>query len=259
MFDAAGLEYPTADWTWEDLESAAAALTAEDKSVYGMSVTPDMARWLAFLYQAGGTVYNEDATEMTINSPEAKEALDFYVGLVQQGYAAEPSTLSTGWPGEAFGQAKAAMVVEGNWIMPFMKDQFPDVKFGVSELPQGPAGKATMAFTVCYAAPASGKHLEQSWDLINALTGPEGMGAWTGLGLAMPTRPSLQEAWAGQYPEQQAFLNGSDYSHPWQFVSGFQAVFDTINSGLQQAFAGTMTTDQVLQQAEEVGNEVLSK
>ena len=151
------------------------------------------------------------------------------------------------------------MVIEGNWIMPFLKDQFPDVKFGVQELPKGPAGPATMAFTVCYAAPANGKHLEQSWDLINYLTGSEGMAAWTGLGLAMPTRPSLQTDWATKYPEQAAFLKGSDYSHPWQFVSGFQAVLDTLNSGLQQAFAGTMTTDQVLQQAEEAGNQVLSE
>jgi multiple sugar transport system substrate-binding protein len=259
LFDAAGLDYPTADWTWDDLQNAAAQLTAEDGSVYGMAITPDMARWLAFLYQAGGSVYNEDGTQMTINSPEAKEALDFYVGLIQQGYAAEPSTLSTGWPGEAFGQGKAAMVIEGNWIMPFLKDQFPDTKFGVAELPQGPAGQATMAFTVCYAAPANGPHLEESWDLINFLTGSEGMAAWTGLGLAMPTRQSLQEPWVGQYPEQEPFLNGADYSHPWQFVAGFQAVLDTLNSGLQQAFAGTMTSDQVLQEAEEVGNQVLAE
>ena len=90
-----------------------------------MSVTPDMARWLAFLYQAGGSVYNADATQMTINSPEGKAAMDFYVGLVTKGYAAQPSDVSAGWPGEAFGLQKAAMVVEGNWIMSYLKDQFP--------------------------------------------------------------------------------------------------------------------------------------
>jgi multiple sugar transport system substrate-binding protein len=259
MFDAAGLEYPTADWTWQDLEEAAAALTDADAGVYGMVINPDMARWLAFLYQAGGTVYNEDASAMTINSPEALEALNFYAGLVEKGYAAQPSDVSTGWPGEAFGQGKAAMVVEGNWIMPYLKDQFPDLKFGVSELPMGPAQRATMAFTVCYAAPANGKNLEESWKLINFLTGDEGMAAWTGLGLAMPTRENLQGPWAEQYPEQQAFIAGSDYTYPWQFVPGFQAVLDTLNSGLQQVFAGLATPEQVLAEAEQVGNEVLAE
>ncbi len=190
------------------MEDAAAKLTDKDKGVYGMVVNPDMARWLAFLYQAGGSVYNEDATKMTINSPEAKAAMDFYVGLVTKGYAAQSSDVSTGWPGEAFGQGKAAMVVEGNWIMSYLTDQFPDLKFGVAELPAGPKGKATMAFTVCYAAPASGKHLAESWDFINYIAGPEGMKAWTDLGLAMPTRQSLSAGWAEQYPELTALHRG---------------------------------------------------
>lgn len=258
MFDAAGLEYPTADWTWQDLEDAAAKLTNKDAGVYGMVITPDMARWLAFLYQAGGSVYNEDATQMTINSPEALEAMNFYAGLVKKGYAVQPSDVSTGWPGEALGQGKAAMVVEGNWIMSFMKDQFPDTKFGVSELPAGPAQKATMSFTVCYAAPAAGKNLAESWKMINYLTGNEGMAAWTGLGLAMPTRTDLQAPWVEQYPEQKPFMDGATYSYPWQFVSGFQAVLDTMNSGLQQVFAGMATPEQVLAEAEQVGNSVLA-
>ena len=85
LFDAAGLAYPTADWTWQDMEDAAAKLTDTDAGVYGMSITPDMARWLAFLYQAGGSVYNADATEMTINSPEALAAMNFYAGLGGEG------------------------------------------------------------------------------------------------------------------------------------------------------------------------------
>ena len=259
MFDAAGLEYPTADWSWQDLEDAASKLTDKDNGVYGMVITPDMARWLAFLYQAGGTVYNDTATEMTINSPEALAAMNFYAGLIQKGYAAQPSDVSTGWPGEAFGQGKAAMVIEGNWIMSYLKDQFPDLAFGVSQLPKGPAQQATLSFTVCYAAPASGKHLDDSWKFINYLTGDKGMAAWTGLGLAMPTRTALQGPWSEKYPEQQPFIDGASYSYPWQFVSGFQAVLDTMNSGLQQVFAGLATSEQVLAEAEQVGNEVLSR
>ncbi len=258
LFDAAGLAYPTADWTWQDLEDAAAKLTDRNAGVYGMSITPDMARWLAFLYQAGGSVYNADATQMTINSPEALAAMEFYAGLVEKGYAAQPSDLSTGWPGEAFGQGKAAMVVEGNWIMSYLNDQFPNLNFGVAELPAGPAGKATMAFTVCYAAPANGKNATASWDLINFLTGADGMKAWTDLGLAMPTRQSLSAGWAAQYPDSQPFISGAEYAYPWQFVTGFQAVLDTMNSGLQQVFAGLATPEQVLAEAEQVGNQVLS-
>lgn len=259
MFDAAGLDYPNADWTWDDLRSAAEALTDSDNGVYGMVLSADMARWIAFLYQADGAIVNEDFTAMLLDSPEAQEAMDFYVGLVQDGYAAQPADLDSGWPGEAFGKQQAAMAMEGNWIVPFLKDQFPDVNFGLTELPAGPGGDATMSFTVCYGVPANAPHYEESVRLVNYLTGEEGMKAWSDLGLAMPTRASLREGWLEQYPDLEPFLNGADYAHPWQFRPGFQDVLDTVNSGLQEAFTGLATTEQVLQSAQDVGTEVLNR
>ncbi|MCB0046326.1 MAG: ABC transporter substrate-binding protein [Caldilineaceae bacterium] len=259
MFDAAGLEYPTTDWTWDDLHAAAEALTDAENGVVGLALSPDMARWLAFLYQAGGSVVNDDFTAMTINSPEAQEALAFYVGLVQDGFAAQPADLSAGWNGEAFGQGAAAMTIEGNWIMPFMTDQFPDINFAVAELPAGPAGKATLSFTVCYDIPANGKNSEAASQAVNLLTNETGMAAWTDLGLAMPTRASLRDGWLEQYPDQEAFLNGAEYAYPWQFRPGFSDVLDTFNSGLQEAMAGTKSVDAVLSDTETVGTEVLNR
>jgi multiple sugar transport system substrate-binding protein len=259
LFEAAGLKTPTADWKWDDLRSAAEALTDKDKGVYGLVLPSDFARWIAFLYQAGGSVTNEDYSAMTINSPEALEALNFYVGLVRDGFAAQPSDLDSGWPGEAFGKGRAAMTIEGNWIVPFLHDQFPDLNYGISELPAGPAGQATMAFTVCYAVPADAAHPEASLKLVDYLTGAEGMKTWTDLGLAMPTRASLREGWLKQFPNLEPFLNGAEYAHKWQFRPGFNDVLDTINNGLQQAFAGSMRPEDVLAEAETVGNEVLSR
>ncbi len=259
MFDAAGLDYPTADWTWDDLRSAAEALSDPDNGVYGLTLSADFARMIAFLYQAGGTVTNEDFTAMTLDSPEALEAAEFYIGLVNDGFAAQPSDLDSGWPGEAFGKGQAAMAIEGNWIAPFLNDQFPDLNWGVTEMPAGPGGDATMAFTVCYGVAASAPNPEASVRLANWLTGAEGMAQWTGLGLAMPTRESLSADWLAQFPDLEPFLAGADYARPWQFRPGFQDVLDTINAGLQQAFTGTYTAEQVLGEAQDVGNDVLGQ
>lgn len=261
MFDAAGLDYPTEDWTWDDLRAAAEQLTNEDEGVYGMVINPDFARWIAFLYQAGGSVTNADFSEITINSPEALEALEFYIGMVEDGIANQPSELDSGWNGEAFGKGRAAMSMEGNWIVPFLADQFPDLNYGVTQLPAGPGGEATMAFTVCYAVPAGldAAQQEAAFELVNFLTGPEGMKQWTDLGLAMPTRESLRDGWLSQFPELQPFLDGAEHANPWQFRPGFQDVLDTINDGLQQAFTGTALPGAVLENAQEVGEEVLAR
>ncbi len=259
LFDAAGVDYPTVDWTWDDMRAAAEKLTNKDAGVYGLVLSPDFARLIAFIYQAGGTITNADFTQMTLDSDTAKQATDYYVGLVTDGFAAQPADLDSGWPGEAFGKGRAAMAIEGNWIVPFLKDQFPDVNYGIVELPAGPAGKATMAFTVCYAVPANGKNNEAAVKLVDYLTGADGMKAWTDLGLAMPTRASLADGWLAQYPDLEPLLKGADYAQKWQFRPGFQDVLDTINSGLQEAFTGNKLPEAVLQDAQDVGQQVLSR
>lgn len=259
LFDAAGLEYPTADWTWDDLRAAAEKLTNKETGVVGFSINPDFARWIAFLYQAGGEVANADFSAMTLDSPEALQAMEFYVGLVRDGFAAPASDLDSGWPGEAFGKGRAAMTMEGNWIVPYLKDQFPDLKYGITELPAGPAGKATMAFTVCYGVAANGKNTDAATKVVDYLTGPEGMKAWTDLGLAMPTRQSLRDGWLAQYPNLEPMLNGADYARKWQFRPGFGDVLDTINAGLQEAFTGTKTPQAVLNETQSVGAQVLAR
>ena len=100
---------------------------------------------------------NEDGTEATVDSPENLEALTFVQKLMEDGVAAYSSDLGAGWGGEAFGKQLAAMTIEGSWIGGAMSADFPDVDYTVAELPQGPAGTGTLAFTNCWGiAEASG-------------------------------------------------------------------------------------------------------
>jgi len=259
MFDEASLDYPTADWTWEDLRAAAEALTTDDH--VGLVVPPELERWMAFMYQAGGSILNDDNTEMTFNSEEVKAALDFYVGMVEDGIAAPPSDLDAGWGGEAFGKGNAAMGLEGNWVIQYLLDTYPDLNWGVAELPAGPAGKATMAFTVCYGVAAANEHPEESWALVNFLTGEEGamMVAEAGFGV-MPARSSAAETWlAARGVEYQAFVAGADYAHRWQLPPGFNEFKDAFNNTMKEVMGGNLTTEELVEDTVEVGEEVLSR
>ena|SRR5579859_7801204 len=115
-----------------------------------------------------------------------------------------------------------------------------------------------MAFTVCYAVPTSGKNTDAALKLVNYLTGPDGMKAWTDLGLAMPTRQSLSAGWLQKFPNLKPFDAGIAYSRKWQFVPGFQAVLDRTNNDIQSVFSGNMTNEDALKDIESVGNQVLA-
>ncbi|MBX3016216.1 MAG: sugar ABC transporter substrate-binding protein, partial [Caldilineaceae bacterium] len=159
FFDRAQLAYPTADWTWDNLRATAEQLTDADTGHYGLSLPADFSRWLPFLYQAGGTVLAGDAMTMTLNSPAALTALEFYTNLVLDGMAAPPATLGDAWSGDAFARGDVAMVIEGNWLIPYLQTAAPTLVYGVAPLPTGPAGPATLAFVNCYALAAETTHL----------------------------------------------------------------------------------------------------
>lgn len=263
LFDAAGIEYPTADWTWDDLRAAAEKLTgtnADGQTVLGLVTPPNVERWLPFLYQAGGNLFDEEGNP-TIDTPEALEALNYYINFAVDGFGGPPSAVDAGWGGEAFGNGRVAMAMEGNWVINYLKEQFPDLNWGVAPLPAGSAGQATMAFTVCYGVAAANDHPEESWALVNFLTGKDGAQfvAEHSFGV-MPARISAADAWVERFGEDmRAFVDGADYAHKWQLPVGYQDFIDTFNDGLQQAFSGQMLPEDVLSNAQSVAEEIESR
>jgi multiple sugar transport system substrate-binding protein len=235
MLSDAGIEPPT---SWEELTAAAEELTTGD--VTGLCLSPSLDRALAFIYQNGGAIYNEDFTEVTFDSPEARDAIDTYLGFFESDTGASPAELGSGWCGEALGQEKVAMVFEGNWLVPFMGGTFPEVSYAMAEMPTG-AEQATLAFTVSYSIGADSENPDAAWSLLSYLTGPEGMEIWTSQGLALPSRSDVP------VPEgREALLAGAEYARPWSFTPGFADVSTAFNNAFTAATEGNGGTEEIV-------------
>jgi multiple sugar transport system substrate-binding protein len=198
-------------------------------------------------------------TVMTINSDEASAAMTFFVMLVIDGFAAAPADLESTWGGEALVRGRAAMAIEGNWVAPFLKRNYPDLDFGVAELPVGPQGRATPAFATCFAIPVDAQNRQAAERLVDYLMNPATLLSLTETGYAMPPRLSLHERWLQMNPEQQPFLNSLAYAQPWRFGARFMPLFSTVNSGLQQAFLSVRSVADILAEADGVGNRALAQ
>jgi multiple sugar transport system substrate-binding protein len=260
VYDPAALEsagVSAAPATWDELTSAAQAIVdAAGQPAIVLDAALD--RFIMFLYQAGGDVTNEDVTEVTLDQDPATQALEMYYGLYSAGLSASSADVGAGWPGDAFAQGLASIVFEGNWMFPFLKTNAPDKAFEIAELPAGPGGKGTPAFTNSYSIFKGSKNPDAAWTVVNYLTGAEGMATWTSLGLAMPARPGLAEDWLAQYPERKPYLDSADYAIAVQYGPGGQKFNDDANAILQSLYAGQVDTTEAQAQLTTVADEDLT-
>jgi len=255
---AAGITTPPT--TWDELKSASQKLTDKGAGIFGTVIPSELPRFGAFVFQAGGKLISDDGTTMALNSPEGLQALDYYYGLYKDGTASTPADTGTQWPGDALIKKKAAMVMEGNWLFPAVQKDAPTMKLNIAEMPAGPKGKGTFAFTVSYSINAKTQQKDAAWFLVNYLTGPQGMQKWTSLGLAMPSRKSLETDWLSKFKDREPFLKSGSYAQPWQLGPGGQEINDkVITPDLQAVFSGKMTSKDALADIEKKGNDILAK
>lgn len=240
-------EITAAPTTWDELTAAGQKMkTATGKPQIVLSA--DFERYIAFLYEAGGSVATPDFTKITLNSPEAQKALDFFYGMITDGIAVPYTDVGAGWPGDALIKELGSLVFEGNWIFPAIQQANPKLPYKIAAMPKGPAGPGTPAFTVSYSIYAKTKVPDAAWTLVNWLTGPTGMADWTDKGLAVPTRPALVPAWLDKYPERKVFVEAADYATAAVFPPGGQKFINDANAILQSLFAKQIDTKQALQQ-----------
>jgi multiple sugar transport system substrate-binding protein len=231
LWEQAGLTDGDIPTTWDQLDTVAGKLTQGD--VVGLGFSPEYARVGAFFPQAGGAMTNDDGTEATVDSPENLEALTFVQKMMKEGVAAYSSDLGADWGGEAFGQQQAAMTIEGNWIAGAMTNDFPDVAYTVAELPAGPSGKGTLAFTNCWGIAEDSGNKEDAVSLVEALTTPDQQLAFAQAFGVMPSVETAAEQYAANSPDFAAFVAGADYAQNPPAEQGAADVISDFNAQLE--------------------------
>ena len=255
-FADAGIEEPTADWTWEDLQTAAQALA--DKGTYGgFCMGADWARFAPFVFGNGGTFANDDFSQATINTPEVQEAAQFIADMKQNGALVTPSDVSASWCGEAIGKKLVGMTYEGGWMVNFMRQNYPDVQWKAVPLAQGPKGQADIIFTNGIGVNAATKFPRAAAALAMYVTGPENQASIAETGFAYSTHQDQQDLI--QDPNDQAIAEGGTWEMTrvayWGPNTG--KVNDAVSKMLERVFLGDQTVEESLAQAETEVNAAL--
>lgn len=151
-FDEAGLAYPDASWTWDDLLAASRKLTDPANGRYAMRLargTHESYHFMTFLWSAGGEFMSEDpetgAWSLDYASPEAARALDFYVKLSSERWVDENGILRRGYAYQETGGAwakwqRGEIAMTQGYLDEEMFDVINPELTGLAPMPLGPTG-----------------------------------------------------------------------------------------------------------------------
>ena len=265
LFDIAYIQYPNENDTWDDLENKLAKVVeAFDGEVTGLALAPEFARFGAFAYAAGWEPFVEGKTNLM--DPAFKEAFNWYVGLKEKGLGVMPADIGQGWGGGALSTEEVAAALEGAWILGFLRDNAPNLKYGATLLPKNPGTgqPGNFIYTVAWGINANSKNKDAAFKVMEALTSPAAQQWVLERGLAIPSRKALADNpyFEKDTPEAQAnkivFLGASAGNvKPFKFKEYGGKWMDPINVALSEVMSGQKKVDEALEIAQEQLDELM--
>jgi len=263
MFDAAGVSYPTKEWTWDDFLSAAQALTirdGDDVEVYGFAAGGWWPWWMTFIYMNGGAILDEGGNPVT-NSPEAVEAMKFYNDLVFE-YKVAPSpedyaNMGQGSPDPLFAQGKTAMNTTGFWGVGGLAS-IQDLNWDIAPMFMN-TEPATVLFGSGLAISRECKHPEEAFKAIEFLTSAEGQMPIAEMKQDAPANIDalrsdafLNAGWAGGHTiNMQALADSAEMAFPLPLSPQWNEMLTIFDDNLSEFFLGKGDAQDVMDTIQE--------
>jgi multiple sugar transport system substrate-binding protein len=239
VFDRAQVGYPLNTWSWTEFRAAIDAAADINNGFYGLTLDYDLSRFLPFLLQSSS---DDDLWQ----GNDALAAIEYYMDLYNDEVAAVPARLDSTWNGEAFGRGRAAMTIEGNWLVSYLANSFPSLNYGVTELPTGPSGRGTTAFITCWVVYANSANAAAALELASFLTSPDQVLAWANASGNLPPTLEQATAWVANHPTYAPFVAALSYATPWTGRAGFVEQAETVNLSMDMWYKDNMTTPELV-------------
>ncbi len=251
LFDAAGIEYPNADWTWEDELAAAEALTDHDAGVWGMNAPVAYNEFYKTAAQNGGAIIDAEGN-VTIDQPEVVEAVNFMVEPVTT-LKVQPSEADLSGIGDTdlFMSGQIAMITTGIWMIPAFSAA--DFTWDIA-LEPGNTTKAHHFFSNAIVVAKDTEKADAAWAWQSFMAGsPEAATLRIDANWELPptTDQALLDTWLSQTPPESreiVFEALETLITPPTFTKQAR-VQDEIDALLQQVLAGNLTAEDAMSQA----------
>lgn len=253
LFDAAGVDYPTEAWTWEDVMEAAKQLTNPAERVWGIYQPVQFWEFYKTAAAAGGGLSIGDT--VAIDTPENRAALHYLVDKVQVDKVmptdAEMSGVSDT---DMFLGGQLGMLVTGIWMF----DAFSEASFAWNvAVEPGDARKATHFFSNAAVIADTTEHADAARKWVEFLaTSPVTVetriaSAWELPALSLEQADLLNPYLAQPVPEnREAVFESLQYAVNPPVVENQPQLQEIINQELEAARLGSKTVEAALADAQ---------
>lgn len=258
LFDAAGVDYPTDAWTWDDFRAAAEKLNNKDSGIFGAGLqTSWQENYYNFIYQNEGKLLSDDMKTCLINEAPDVEAIDFLTGFFRDELTPSIAVQQSNPVADTlFPAGQVAMMTGGSFRAGTYAKA--DANIDVAPLPKGKV-QATLTHGLANVIWANGASAAASLELVKWLAGSD---AETILGESGATIPALadhQDAWlkANEKMNAQVFIDALDYAQkvPDPAV-GFEWQI-AVQTALIDGWGGDASAQEMCDAAAKAANAVL--
>ncbi|AQQ55470.1 ABC transporter substrate-binding protein [Planococcus lenghuensis] len=265
MAEEVGLD-PAGPETWEEFKAYAEAFTNDEGRV-GISMPVNLWFYEAFIAQAGGSMLNEEGTEVAFNSEEGAAAYDLWRNMAKAGTLTVPTGDEAGDKSiQDFVNGHAGMLFASTGNLSYLMDIAEEKGFELNTyfLPKGeeakvPTGGANLVMT----SGLDEEHQQAAWEFIKFMMAKEQTvyaSEYTGY---LPVRKSAMnsEAMQALYEEKPQFKVAVDQlknATGRPMVEGYPEVVKILADEMTRGILDeTLTTEDLLNVAAEKANTII--
>ncbi len=256
MFQKAGVPYPDANYTWDELIAACKKIQETSVNVkclgYPNSAIPDPSWWaylVPWIRGYGGDVLSADGKVSTLSSPESLAGLQAYTDLWTKDQIASNPQIR----GNCFVSEHCAVIFNVVGGIGLLQQRIGDsFSWDVQVIPALPKGRFTGTGTYGYGISSSARRPQLAWDFIKLLATPDVQRTILAQRAGMPVLKSLSGAAAldthGTPPaNMQAFITGSRYGlYPHAYPTACGNFYSgLVQSAISEAFKAVLEGAQV--------------
>ena len=250
LFDQAGVAYPTDDWTWEDAMAAAQSIRALGSDIFGYYHPISFNEYYKVVRQNGGSLFNDDYTQFTMDTPANVEALQYLVDMQRKTNVMPTAEQMAGmgdW--DLFKSGRLGMIVTGIWAFPdFTRDCAFDWDIAVEP---GHTQKASHFFSNGYVINKDSQVAEEAAKFIAFISSdPQATQIRLDAGWELPpvTDQSIVDQYLAITPpaNREAVFKSLDYLVTPPVITQFAELQDIIGQHLNDAAGGLVTPEQAL-------------